>query len=130
MIERLEKLGFKKAGYWHELNGKLCYKVECEESHRSKNGLYCIVVDREPKYFGVAKSTLQYRMKIYANGQYGRQIGVNYRNILKAANAEKEPQIYFMSNSDFLYKEEYPIDMAAGLISGLVDTFNPEWITN
>lgn len=116
MITKLEEIGFKKVGCWRNLNGKLSYKIECEDSGRSVNGLYCFIVQGELKYIGIAKTTLRSRMKIYADNNTGYQIKWNKKNLIKEVNEAKDPHIYFMSNSDFLYLELYPIDMAEGLI--------------
>ncbi len=130
MTKMLEKIGFKKVGYWYGSNGDLKCKIECEDSYRSVNGLYCFVVDGEPEYIGIAKSSLQARMKIYAEKHTGYQIVRNRNKIIEAINAEKEPQVYFMSNSNLLHENEIPIDMSAGLISGLNDTLKPGWTIN
>lgn len=125
-LKELSDLGFEKVGGWSLQNGELQFHLE--NSAQESKILYAFVVDGVVKYIGKSQQTLRKRINLYKNGDHSQKTNIRVRKKITEALLNKNiVSIYVFINKIPLYYSDMEIDLAAGLESGMIAKFNPEW---
>ncbi len=126
MLQKLTKIGFRKVGEWY-LEGE-CLSLELHEESQSKNILYSIVVDGEPKYVGKTVQTLKKRMHGYQRPAPTQSTNIrNSKLIIDALKRSCSVELFALPDNGLLHFGEFHLNLAAGLEDSVVCTLSPQW---
>lgn len=125
-LDRLQTIGFTRAGHWTADNGKLDFSLNGTAT--ANNVLYALVVDGEVMYVGKSVRTLGQRMRNYKTpGPTQRTSRRVYRLLSEVLSAGKEAEIYALHDNGLLYYGGFHVNLAAGLEDSIIRELEPEW---
>jgi hypothetical protein len=125
-MERLLKIGFAKAGYWH--NDERKPKCVLEVHRKAERVLYAFLADGVVMYIGKTIMTLERRMYGYQNPGPTQSTNIRINTKIYSALATgKAMDIFVLPDSGFLKYGDFAINLAAGLEDELISVISPEW---
>lgn len=124
-MERLLELGFAEQGEWLLNNNSLDYIIRQPLENRSL--IYCFVVNDVPKYIGVTRKGLNYRMYQYKNPSITQSTNTRINNFLSNTLIESRVKIYSLLDEGQLSISGFSVNIAFGLEYNLISEYNPEW---
>lgn len=127
-IEDLEKIGFKKIGYWYIDNkNKLQYQVDNIDNLSKDHLLYSFESNLNVKYIGITEKTIKERLGNYKNGS-SKSAGSTNRNVY---NKIFETILNGFKINIWILKENascdfygYEISLATGIEKSLIKEFD------
>ncbi|QRN84479.1 GIY-YIG nuclease family protein (plasmid) [Chloroflexota bacterium] len=125
-IEQLVNLGFEKVGFWMLQDKELIFDLV--KNSEDEKILYAFVVNGDIKYIGKSIQSLQKRIYLYKVGHDSQK--TNFRvnaELVTALSTTDKVDIYAFIPKIPLFYSDVEIDLAAGLESGIIEKFNPEW---
>lgn len=127
-VEDLEKIGFKKIGYWFIDNkNKLQYQIDNFENLSKDHLLYSFESDLIVKYIGITEKTIKERLGNYKNGSSKSAGSTNrnvYNNIFETILNGFKINIWILKENATCDFHGYEISLATGIEKSLIKEFD------
>lgn len=127
-LKRLIDMGFRLAGCWNCVAGRLSLDLAHDELGSASNVLYAFVARGEVSYIGKSQQTLRVRMYGYRNPGATQSTNIrNNRLLMDALAAGAQVQVYVLPDNGLLYYGGFHVNLAAGLEDSLIRELQPPW---
>ena len=125
-MNRLTDIGFRLAGHWLLVDGKL--KFDAIRHAEQRNVLYAFVCDGQVRYVGKSIQKLRERMGGYRSPGPKSTTNIrNRQNILELLAAGAAVDIYALPDNGLMHYGSFHLNLAAALEDSIIDTLRPEW---
>jgi len=131
-VKELLQIGMEDAAQWMPDGKKLKHVGDSAPHWRYltaiPNTLYAFACEGEVLYIGKTTKTLSKRFAGYCKPSSDRSADKRLQQaIMKLIRQKKEVRILVLPPTVPLKWGDYPVNLAAGLESSLVEAFKPEW---
>ena len=147
-MNKLEKIGFNKAGFWfvdkrniYEYLENFNVNFELDDEYKDKRLIYAFVSNKEIKYIGIClseKTTLNKRMKRYRSrvgAGTNKAIMIKIKKELETLNgveifvteAKTELKVMYSINNKIQDESQIYSEINIDYERALITLFNPEW---
>lgn len=126
-LEKLKKIGFIEAGYWHM--GKMGLIFHLDDVMKIKNEVvYAFVSANDVYYVGKTDATLHGRMSNYKSGKEENKSGITNKNVRSKINEilvlGGKVEIYVLSDIE-LNHEGFKVSLSSGIEPSLIKALDP-----
>jgi hypothetical protein len=125
-IQKLQDIGFQKAGHWLSKNGTVDFVLE--RFSDCSNVLYAFVDNDSIKYIGKSTNTLHQRMQQYKTPGPSQSTNIKNRdNIKKELESGNSIEIYVFVDLGLFSYGGFRINLAEGLETSMINDIQPDW---
>jgi hypothetical protein len=128
-MERLTRIGFRKAGEWVLSNGVATFREDDEVLCRAVNGsAYAFISDEEVFYIG--KTTMSIKRRMYGYFKPGPTQATNIRvnpQIHDILRSQRTLEVLGFHLLDEITYPGFILSVPAGLEDSMIQTLNPPW---
>lgn len=122
--DKLLTAGFKRLGACRLLSGD---NFELDAVAPMSPGVYAFVVEGVIRHIGLTKGTLRTRLGHYVYGHSGQKTNARVKGLILASLAADQKVEVLIASPEEGDWNGLPVDVAAGLESGLIKLLRPSW---
>lgn len=125
-LEQLKRVGFRRIGEW-KLDADVL-SCAIDDPLPGSRVLYAFVEGQQVLYIGKSVRTLQKRLQGYARPGHSQRTNLRANALIRETlGSERRVEVYaFVDPAEMTYAG-MPVNLAAGLEDGLIDSIRPPW---